>query len=35
LLDKIKKLFTRDKKPAGHTFSAGSGISANYFPSRG
>lgn len=35
MLDKIKKLFTRDKKPAGQTFSAGSGISANYYPAGG
>ena len=35
MLDKIKKLFTREKAPAGQAFTAGSGISANYFPSSG
>lgn len=35
MLDKIKKIFTRDKKPAGQTYTAGSGISANYYPAGG
>ena len=35
MLNKIKKIFTRQKAPAGQTFQAGSGISANYYPAGG
>lgn len=35
MLNKIKKIFTRQKAPSGQTFQAGSGISANYYPAAG